>query len=70
MQGKRAVAHVMLDAGMTRQTAQDLKLVKEGVKLVFSRPQGELRVVLWLLGKPGVVDVITLLDLNSAKIRR
>jgi len=40
MQGKRAVAHVMLDAGMTRQTAQDLKLDKEGVKLVFSRPQG------------------------------
>ena len=40
MQGKRAVVHVMIDAGMTRQTAQDLKLVKEGVKLVFSRPQG------------------------------
>jgi len=40
MQGKRAVVHVMLDAGMARQTAQDLKLVKEGVKLVFSRPQG------------------------------
>jgi len=40
MHGKRAVVHVMIDAGMTRQTAQDLKLVKEGVKLVFSRPQG------------------------------
>jgi protein-S-isoprenylcysteine O-methyltransferase Ste14 len=40
MQRKRAVVHVMLDAGMTRQTAQDLNLVKEGVKLVFSRPQG------------------------------
>ena len=40
MQGQRAVVHVMIDAGMTRQTAQDLKLVKEGVKLVFSRPQG------------------------------
>jgi len=40
MQGKRTVVHVMIDAGMTRQTAQDLKLVKEGVKLVFSRSQG------------------------------
>ena len=40
MQGKRAVVHVMIDAGMTRQAAQNLKLVKEGVKLVFSRPQG------------------------------
>jgi len=30
----------MLDAGMTRQSAQDLKIAKEGVKLVFSRPQG------------------------------
>jgi hypothetical protein len=40
MNGKRAVVHVMIDAGMTRQTAQDLKLVKEGVKLVFSRAQG------------------------------
>jgi protein-S-isoprenylcysteine O-methyltransferase Ste14 len=40
MQGKRAVVHVMIDAGVTRQNAQDLKLVKEGVKLVFFRPQG------------------------------
>jgi len=40
MQGERAVVHVMIDAGMTRQTAQKLKLVKEGVKLVFSRSQG------------------------------
>ena len=40
MQGKHAVAHVMLDAGMTRKSAQDLKLPKEGVELVFSRPQG------------------------------
>ena len=39
MQGRRAVIHVMIDAGMTRQTAQDLKLANEGVKLVFSRPQ-------------------------------
>jgi hypothetical protein len=41
MQGKRAVVHVMIDAGMTRQTAQGLKLVKGGVKLVFSRPQDD-----------------------------
>jgi hypothetical protein len=27
MQGKRAVVHVMIDAGMTRQAAQNLKLV-------------------------------------------
>lgn len=40
MQGKGAVVHVMLDAGMTRRSAQNLKLAKEGVKLVFSRPQG------------------------------
>jgi len=40
MRGKRAVVHVMIDAGMTRQTAEDLKVGKEGVKLVFSCPQG------------------------------
>jgi protein-S-isoprenylcysteine O-methyltransferase Ste14 len=40
VQGKRAVVHVMLDAGMSRRNAQNLKLAKEGVKLVFSRPQG------------------------------
>jgi protein-S-isoprenylcysteine O-methyltransferase Ste14 len=40
MRGKRAVVHVMIDAGMTHQSAKALKLANEGVKLVFSRAQG------------------------------
>src|SRR5439155_20626846 len=42
MQGKRAVVHTMIDAGMTRRKAEDLKLAKQGVKLVFSRPKDGL----------------------------
>jgi protein-S-isoprenylcysteine O-methyltransferase Ste14 len=42
MQGKRPVVHTMIDAGMTRRKAEDLNLSKQGVKLVFSRPKGEL----------------------------
>ena len=43
MQGKRPVVHTMIDAGMTRRNAEDLNLGKQGVKLVFSRPKGELQ---------------------------
>ena len=42
MQGKRPVVHTMIDAGMTCRKAEDLNLSKQGVKLVFSRPKGEL----------------------------
>jgi protein-S-isoprenylcysteine O-methyltransferase Ste14 len=42
MQGKRAVVHTMIDAGMTRRKAEDLNLAKQGVKLVFSRPKDGL----------------------------
>lgn len=37
VEGKGHVIHVMIDAGMTRASAQDLPLTKEGVKLVYSR---------------------------------
>jgi protein-S-isoprenylcysteine O-methyltransferase Ste14 len=37
MQGKRAVVHTMIDAGMARPRAKDLPLTDHGVKLVFSR---------------------------------
>lgn len=37
MDGKAAVVHVLIDAGMTRIRARNLPIAEKGVKLVFSR---------------------------------
>jgi hypothetical protein len=69
MQGKGAVVHVMIDAGMTRQNARDLNLDSEGIKLVFSqsidRKATEQPFSIYMRWRPALIA-----EMNDGKVSR